>query len=91
MRLANVLGTDQPCTHPRSVKLDLLRWRILRRGKYALAECDLLRRLRNVGDNYFFKTAPTLKGGFDLLRLRIYQRVENALAELRVAEAWNGL
>ena len=83
----DIAETDQPCARPRSVKLDLLRCRILRRGKYALAECDLLRRLGNVGDNYFFKTAPTLKGGFDLLRLRIYQRVENALAELRVAEA----
>ena len=83
----DIAETDQPCARPRSVKLELLRWRMLRIREYGFAECDLLRRLGNVGDNYFFKTAPTLKGGFDLLRLRIYQRVENALAELRAAEA----
>lgn len=87
MSVDDIAETDQPCARPRSVQLALLRCRILGSREYALAECDLPRRLRNVGNNYFFKTAPTLKGGFDLLRCRIYQRVENALAELRAAEA----
>jgi hypothetical protein len=43
--------------------------------------------LRNVGGNIVYKTAFTLLEGFSLLRWRIYQRVQNALAELRAVEA----